>query len=175
MFYGVILLKLILIFPTLTLFGLTFILTGCPGPKGEEPASGVEGEKMYVRGNPAELVAGAAFDTTSPITEANASLWNQFALFKLVEFPEREAVQRNRDILKENATPDRTVRKTTVTLDVNVERESDGDWYLSLGNQSRKIKLKRLDDGHLQPYAIRLADGDLLPVVVLHWSSRWSA
>lgn len=144
-------------------------LTACPGPNPKKTApSQATQQTLFVKGDPMTLVAGAHGNPTSPITEENIQLWNQFVFSKIAQFVEKEEIiqRKETNIEAENVTKESSDSEANP---IRIERGANGEWTLVIVGTEGRLALTRMPDGRLQPTRFYSAKASYA-LTPLHWS-----
>ncbi|MES2526700.1 MAG: hypothetical protein V4598_06415 [Bdellovibrionota bacterium] len=80
------------LFSLIMLAALLTSTVACGNKKSKSSKSGIQRSTFFVQGNPEAVVAGATMNTTSFLTTSNVSMLENFELYSIYTFTEREEI-----------------------------------------------------------------------------------
>ena len=153
-------------------------LTACPAKTSRPSEAGPERKKIFIKGDPAELIAGATLNKKSPFSSKNIELLNQYSLVTFHEFLEKDKIEEaqstKENIEKSNAAnKERSQFEKSDLFKVQVSSLGQGSWDLILLGGSLHLILEEDSERGLQPTVISDSAEKKLsfPLELIHWST----
>lgn len=155
----------------ITMLAMALALAACaPHSKRKENP---EETIVFVKGDPSLFVAGAQFDSASPLREENVSQLNSFVQISSYKIVERVTLKKSEarphNIIEENRTGDFTKRAAGAVTTYKSTEDKDL-WLLWLSDSNIGFALRKNAEGQLDVEQV----GDSKEVYdakILHWSA----